>query len=267
LGAAEETPGVAGIGLVPGSVGKFNDPSVSVPHMGWNSLRIMQDSPMCKGFKSKEDRFYFVHSFRARPTDANKEWVLTLTDYGNDANTFISSVQKGRIAASQFHPEKSGYNGLGMLSNFLEMATQVDVPTMTPTPCDGRTELAKRIIACLDVRENDAGDLVVTKGDQYDVREKSEGAEVRNLGKPVELARRYSEEGADEVTFLNITSFRGDVIDAPICHCLQLTSEHVFVPLCIGGGIRYESLVGLFLICRSLSPLCQVSFDTVLGLF
>ena len=59
--------------------------------------------------------------------------------------------------------------------------------------------------------------------------------QVRNLGKPVELARRYSEEGADEVTFLNITSFRGDVIDAPICQCLQLTSEHVFVPLCIGG--------------------------------
>ena len=70
------------------------------------------------------------------------------------------------------------------------------------------------------------------------MREKSEGAEVRNLGKPVELARRYSEDGADEVTFLNITSFRGDVIDAPICQCLQLTSEHVFVPLCIGGGIR-----------------------------
>jgi len=68
--------------------------------------------------------------------------------------------------------------------------------------------------------------------------EKDANADVRNLGKPVELARRYSEDGADEVTFLNITSFRGDVIDAPICQCLQRTSEHVFVPLCIGGGIR-----------------------------
>jgi glutamine amidotransferase/cyclase len=168
----------------------------------------------------------------------NKDWVLTVTDYGNDQNTFISSVQNGRIAASQFHPEKSGFNGLQMLSNFLEMATLAELPAMPAVTCDGRTELAKRIIACLDVRENDHGDLVVTKGDQYDVREKTEGAEVRNLGKPVELARRYSEDGADEVTFLNITSFRGDVIDAPICQCLQLTSEHVFVPLCIGGGIR-----------------------------
>jgi len=236
--SSEETPGVAGMGLVAGTVGKFDDESVSVPHMGWNSLRIMKDSPMGEGFKSKDDRFYFVHSFRARPTEANKDWVLTLTDYGNDSNTFISSVQKGRIAASQFHPEKSGFNGLQMLSNFLKMATLVELPAMPSVTCEGRTQLAKRIIACLDVRENDNGDLVVTKGDQYDVREKTEGAEVRNLGKPVELARRYSEDGADEVTFLNITSYRGDVIDAPICQCLQLTSEHVFVPLCIGGGIR-----------------------------
>ena len=48
-----------------------------------------------------------------------------------------------------------------------------ELPAMPAIACDGRTELAKRIIACLDVRENDRGDLVVTKGDQYDVREKS----------------------------------------------------------------------------------------------
>ena len=69
--------------------------------------------------------------------------------------------------------------------------------------------LAKRVIACLDVRANDAGDLVVTKGDQYDVRDKGTTAnDVRNLGLPVQLAGRYFMEGADEVTFLNITGFR-----------------------------------------------------------
>lgn len=69
--------------------------------------------------------------------------------------------------------------------------------------------LAKRVIACLDVRANDAGDLVVTKGDQYDVRDKGTAAnDVRNLGLPVQLAGRYFVEGADEVTFLNITGFR-----------------------------------------------------------
>eukprot|EP00479_Gromia_sphaerica_P003214 TRINITY_DN13756_c0_g1_i1.p1 TRINITY_DN13756_c0_g1~~TRINITY_DN13756_c0_g1_i1.p1 ORF type:complete len:144 (-),score=35.94 TRINITY_DN13756_c0_g1_i1:39-422(-) len=63
------------------------------------------------------------------------------------------------------------------------------------------TTLCKRVIACLDVRSNDNGDLVVTKGDQYDVRENDENRKVRNLGKPVALARRYYKEGADEVTF------------------------------------------------------------------
>jgi len=98
------------------------------------------------------------------------------------------------------------------------------------------TRLAKRIIACLDVRANDAGDLVVTKGDQYDVRE---AGEVRNLGKPVALARRYYEEGADEITFLNITAFRDFPLqDQPMLEVLRQTSEQVFVPLTIGGGIR-----------------------------
>lgn len=80
----------------------------------------------------------------------------------------------------------------------------------------------------------------MTKGDQYDVREKDgEGRAVRNLGKPVELAVRYSEEGADEIAFLNITSFRGEPVnDAPMLKVLELASATVRVPLCIGGGIR-----------------------------
>ena len=72
--------------------------------------------------------------------------------------------------------------------------------------------LGKRVIACLDVRSNDQGDLVVTKGDQYDVRERDGAKDVRNLGLPVALADRYFTEGADEVAFLNITGFR----DSPL---------------------------------------------------
>ena len=73
------------------------------------------------------------------------------------------------------------------------------------------TEFVKRIVVALDVRTNDHGDLVVTKGDQYDVRENhKEGVTtgrggVRNLGKPVSLAARYYNEGGDEIAFLNIT--------------------------------------------------------------
>lgn len=79
------------------------------------------------------------------------------------------------------------------------------------------------MIACLDVRANDNGDLVVTKGDQYDVREKDDDRGVRNLGKPVELAGRYFKEGADEVAFLNITGFRDFPLgDMPMLAVLQV---------------------------------------------
>jgi imidazole glycerol-phosphate synthase len=105
--------------------------------------------------------------------------------------------------------------------------------------------LAKRIVVALDVRTNDHGDLVVTKGDQYDVRENhKEGVVtgrggVRNLGKPVALASRYYEEGADEIAFLNITSFREGVIeDMPMLQVLEEASKSIFVPLTVGGGIR-----------------------------
>lgn len=89
-------------------------------------------------------------------------------------------------------------------------------------PAGNAHGLAKRVIACLDVRANDAGDLVVTKGDQYDVRDKGTSAnDVRNLGLPVDLAGRYFKEGADEVTFLNITGFRdfplGDLPMLEVC--------------------------------------------------
>ena len=62
---------------------------------------------------------------------------------------------------------------------------------------------------------------------------------MRNLGKPVALCKRYYDEGADEVAFLNITSFREGVLeDTPMLAVLTAASENVFVPLTVGGGIR-----------------------------
>ncbi|MGD8776264.1 MAG: imidazole glycerol phosphate synthase subunit HisH, partial [Syntrophobacterales bacterium] len=191
---SEEAPGVRGLGIIPGSVKRFAI-DLSVPHIGWNGLNIKQPSVIFNGLRGDE-KFYFVHSYHV--VSGDKEAVLTTTDYGYE---FVSSIQKGSIIATQFHPEKSGSAGLKILKNFLETSVEKSRPALRSEP----TRLAKRIIACLDVRSNDQGDLVVTKGDQYDVREN--GA-VRNLGKPVELARRYYQEGADEITFLNITGFR-----------------------------------------------------------
>ncbi len=220
---SEEAPDVPGLGFIPGKVMRF-ETDLSVPHIGWNGLNIQQPSRLFKGLKGNE-KFYFVHSYHVKTDEA----VLTTTDYGYP---FVSAIQKGNVAATQFHPEKSGESGLRILKNFLEAETE----STMPPEISSRTFLAKRIIACLDVRTNDTGDLVVTKGDQYDVREKGD---VRNLGKPVDLARRYYEEGADEITFLNITGFRDFPLeDMPMLEVLRRTSENVFVPLTIGGGIR-----------------------------
>lgn len=227
---SEESPGVAGLGLIPGVIRRFDAAGLAVPHMGWNGVRPRHDSPLLAGYGG--EKLYFVHSYRALPEAANADWVLAMTDYGGE---FVSMVQKGKVAAVQFHPEKSGEAGLRLLERFLSDAPAPAVRGR-PGAWGKETRLAKRIIACLDVRANDSGDLVVTKGDQYDVRE---AGQVRNLGKPVDLARRYYDEGADEVTFLNITGFRDfPLSDQPMLEVLSRTSEEVFVPLTIGGGIR-----------------------------
>ena len=222
---SEEAPDVNGLGLIAGSVKRFNI-NLSVPHIGWNGLNFKQGSQIFSGLYGDE-KFYFVHSYHVVADDAAV--ILTTTDYGC---RFVSSIQKGNIIATQFHPEKSGPAGLAILQNFLKTTAEPIRPVRSATT----TTLAKRIIACLDVRSNDQGDLVVTKGDQYDVRE---GRDVRNLGKPVELAQQYYADGADEITFLNITGFRDFPLeDMPMLEVLKQTSENVFVPLTIGGGIR-----------------------------
>jgi glutamine amidotransferase/cyclase len=230
--ASEESLGINGLGIIKGTVKRFEDTSLSVPQIGWNGIIIRKPSPLFSGYQ--QEKLYFVHSYRAEANFENQDWILTNTNYGDDE--FISGVQKGRVAAFQFHPEKSGAAGLNILKNFLEGPELYETMAGELLHSTDRTKLARRIIACLDVRTNDRGDLVVTKGDQYDVREEGE---VRNLGKPVELARRYFEEGADEITFLNITGFRDfPMKDQPMLEVLQKTSENVFVPLTIGGGIR-----------------------------
>ncbi len=230
---SEESPGVAGLGVLQGQVKRFTNPDLSVPQIGWNGINIHKQSHLFKGYK--KEKLYFVHSYRATLETTDQEWLLTTSNYGEE---FVSGVQKGNVAAFQFHPEKSGAAGLTILANYLssEKSKPIILSSDNPSNTKQETKIAKRVIACLDVRSNDNGDLVVTKGDQYDVRDKGE---VRNLGKPVELAKRYYEEGADEITFLNITGFRDfPMEDQPMLEVLQKTSEQVFVPLTIGGGIR-----------------------------
>ncbi|CAI5732367.1 unnamed protein product [Hyaloperonospora brassicae] len=240
---SEECPELRGLGVLKGTVARFASDHVAVPHIGWNGITAWKKSALFSALPvaTAAAKVYFVHSFRAIKTDKNADWVLTTTNYGDVE--FISAVQKGNVMATQFHPEKSGAVGIAMLKGFLDTREMPDHDAVVSTArLAPRTTLSKRIIACLDVRANDQGDLVVTKGDQYDVRESSSIARegnVRNMGKPVDLCKRYFDEGADEVAFLNITSFREQPMgDLPMARILEASSECVFVPLTIGGGIR-----------------------------
>ena len=227
---SEESPGVPGLGVIKGYVRRFDDHSVSIPHIGWNGIKLWKASRLFSGYIG--EKLYFVHSYRPVPDRSESEWILTTTDYGGE---FVSGVQKGNVVAVQFHPEKSGSAGLQILKNFLESDNMLFAEARYQVS-SRKTRLTKRIVACLDVRTDDEGNLVVTKGHRYDVREKGE---VRRLGEPVELAKIYFEEGADEICFLNITGFRNFPLkDMPMLEVLRKTSENVFVPLTIGGGIR-----------------------------
>ncbi|KAG2499823.1 hypothetical protein HYH03_002115 [Edaphochlamys debaryana] len=237
---SEESGGCEGLAVIPGAVTQFDTKlGLPVPHIGWNNIAPTRPSDLLDGVGDR--RVYYVHSYRATPSPANKDWVLATTQYGGE---FVAAVNRGSVSAVQFHPEKSGATGLDILAGFLHPAQAVEerraaAAAHAAAAPSGPKGLAKRVIACLDVRSNDQGDLVVTKGDQYDVREKSDSREVRNLGKPVELAARYFEEGADEVAFLNITGFRDCVMeDTPMLEVLKRASERVFVPLTVGGGIK-----------------------------
>lgn len=240
---SEESPHVKGLGIIPARLKKFDDKDKSVPHIGWNSANTAHTGTAADeslyGLRP-DSKYYYVHTY-AVPYEAGKlekeGWTVATARYGDEE--FVGAVARDNVFATQFHPEKSGAAGLRVLKAFLDGKRSQKIP-QKPSEASTKEGLTRRVIACLDVRTNDQGDLVVTKGDQYDVREKDgTGNAVRNLGKPVDMAKKYYEQGADEVTFLNITSFRNcPVADTPMLEILRRTSETVFVPLTIGGGIR-----------------------------
>ncbi|KAK5168832.1 Histidine biosynthesis bifunctional protein hisB [Saxophila tyrrhenica] len=232
-GSAENTS-VPGLGVIRSRLERFNDSEKSVPHIGWNSANVSGNQSIY-GLRP-DSKYYYVHSYAVpyrKGQLENDGWTVATARYGSEE--FVGAVARDNVLATQFHPEKSGAAGQRVLKAFLNGQMRQPLPQLPSPTQEG---LTRRIIACLDVRTNDQGDLVVTKGDQYDVREKDNNA-VRNLGKPVEKAQQYYEQGADEVTFLNITSFRDTPLkDLPMLEVLRQASATVFVPLTIGGGIR-----------------------------
>ena len=102
-----------GLGFIKGSVIKFSDSSLKIPHMGFNQVKINNNSKLFYGLDDLSD-FYFVHSFRMT-SDINIK--QSMSAYNGD---FIASYEQDNIAGVQFHPELSQTNGLKLLSNFIK---------------------------------------------------------------------------------------------------------------------------------------------------
>jgi glutamine amidotransferase len=101
----------AGLGVLPGEVVRFERPTgMKVPHMGWNTVAWRGPWPPA----AAADFYYFVHSYHAQPRD--ESLVAAVTDYGGE---FCSAVSRGRLFATQFHPEKSQAAGLALMAAFL----------------------------------------------------------------------------------------------------------------------------------------------------
>jgi imidazole glycerol-phosphate synthase subunit HisH len=103
-----------GCGQWPGAVTRLDAPVI--PHMGWNVVAAAPGSALFKGLDA-DTRFYFVHSYAAQRWEGRDDALLTRATHGVP---FLAAVEDGPLAATQFHPEKSGDAGAAILSNWVE---------------------------------------------------------------------------------------------------------------------------------------------------
>jgi len=116
---SDESPGVPGLGILPGRCRRFVSGSggerLRIPHMGWNHLSLTHPHPVLDGLDG--EAFYFVHSYYPEPAEETD--LLASADYGGD---FCAAAGRNNLVATQFHPEKSSRAGLTLYANFLAWA-------------------------------------------------------------------------------------------------------------------------------------------------
>ena len=113
---SDETPGVKGLGILPGEILRIPDKEgIKIPHMGWNSVKIKENARIFKDVP-QDSYVYFVHSYYLKA--GREEDVAATTEY----STLIhAAVEHDNLFACQFHPEKSSEIGLKILKNFVEL--------------------------------------------------------------------------------------------------------------------------------------------------
>ena len=108
-----------GLGWIEGEVRAISprDPSLKIPHMGWNTLKLAREHALFEGIPTGDAGLnaYFVHSYHLVPARADA--LVATTDYAGPITAFVA---KDNVAGSQFHPEKSQKLGLALIANFLK---------------------------------------------------------------------------------------------------------------------------------------------------
>jgi glutamine amidotransferase len=120
---SEENPGRTGLGILPGIVRRLPT-GVKHPQMQWNAIDVKRETHLLTGL-DEPSWFYFVHSYA--PDDS--EHAVATCDYGGPV---VAIVERGNLSATQFHPEKSGTNGLALLRNFVSECTLGCEPPALP---------------------------------------------------------------------------------------------------------------------------------------
>ena len=110
---SDELGGAEGLGLLPGRVVALDAPGLKVPHIGWSPVTWRPGTALGEGLP-QTCPMYHVHSYA--PAPEREEDVAGTAEYGR---TFATVVERGRLAGVQFHPEKSGADGLALLANFV----------------------------------------------------------------------------------------------------------------------------------------------------
>src|SRR2546430_13530035 len=207
--ASEETPGVRGLGLIPGTCRRLPG-DVRVPHLGWNTVTAAPSGGLVATGVAA-----FANSYALR--DAPPGWTAAWTTHGI---RFVAALEQegDRVVACQFHPELSGAYGAGLLGRWLTGAKVVPTPAAAAAP-----GLLPRVVPCLDVKDGR-----VVKGVRFQ--------DLRDAGDPATLAAAYESQGADEIVVLDVAASaeaRATQLDT-----VARVRASIRIPLTVGGGVR-----------------------------
>ena len=114
--SSDESPGAIGLGIFHGHVQRFPESELKIPHMGWNTVHPLNPADPVWTEMGEAPHFYYVHSYFPVPED--NSLIAATSTYGV---TYAAAIRKGRLIATQFHPEKSQILGLRLLQNFLTL--------------------------------------------------------------------------------------------------------------------------------------------------